>query len=428
MKASLFRIILVFLCITSIVAHAQEKVVEDSGKKPKWIGSSVPETIIVTADAPDMMGARNKCMELVKQELVNSVAVNINSTSFSSKTQTSLNGDYKLNSEYSSEIRTIAARLPFITGISVSDAEIYWEKIYVKKEKRYFYRYHLKYPFPEIIKKKLIFEFEKNDEEKTNKLDELKSEYNSISSVEEISSCIAELKTLAAYFFDNVRKSETTLLLKQYNELYSQINVHTLNNVPGEYNCVLILHDKVISCSKLPSLESDYATNLTVTENVSDNSFTVKYDYKGCVPEDPNTVEMFFYLGNKKMKHEFRFDILGYTADIKVTGLVNVYLKQKEEDSFMHVVEMNLLAGDGSDFSIYELSLQINELKLPVTLMPEADAVKQGKGRFRFSVISKNILTDNKGNLAKGYIKLKNNRTGNREMIEFMRPYKLIVN
>lgn len=280
MKVSLFRIVLMLLCITSIAVNAQEKVVENSGKKPKWIGTTMSETIIVTADAPDMMEARNKCMELVKQEIVNSVAVNINSSSFSSKTQTSFNEHHALKTEYSSEIKTIAARLPFISGISVSDAETYWERIYVKKEKRYFYRFHLKYPYPEITKKKLIFEFEKNDEEKSLQLEKLKSEYNNVNSVEEIGSRIVELRALAEYFFDDVRKNETALLIKQYNELYSQITVQTLNNTPGEYSCVLILQDKVISCSKLPLLKSDYVTNLTVSRNVSDKSFTVKYDYK----------------------------------------------------------------------------------------------------------------------------------------------------
>ena len=210
MKVSLFRIVLMLFCITSIAVSAQEKVVENSGKKPKWIGTTMPETIIVTADAPDMMEARNKCMELVKQEIVNSVAVNINSSSFSSKTQTSFNEHYALKTEYSSEIKTIAARLPFISGISVSDAETYWERIYVKKEKRYFYRFHLKYSYPEITKKKLIFEFEKNDEEKSLQLEKLKSEYNNIYSVEEIGSRIVELRALAEYFFDDVRKSEVS--------------------------------------------------------------------------------------------------------------------------------------------------------------------------------------------------------------------------
>lgn len=428
MKISLFRIVLMLLCITSIAVNAQEKVVENSGKKPKWIGTTMPETIIVTADAPDMMEARNKCMDLVKQEIVNSVAVNINSSSFSSKTQTSFNEHYALKTEYSSEIKTIAARLPFISGISVSDAETYWERIYVKKEKRYFYRFHLKYSYPEITKKKLIFEFEKNDEEKSLQLEKLKSEYNNIYSVEEIGSRIVELRALAEYFFDDVRKSETTLLIKQYNELYSQITVQTLNNTPGEYSCVLILKDKVVSCSKLPLLKSDYVTNLTVSRNVSDKSFTVKYDYKGCESDDPNTVEMVFHLGNKKMKHEFRFDISGYVADVKVTGFVNIFVKQKEEGILRYEVEMNLLAGSGSDFSINEISLQLNELNNPITIISEGNTVNQGKGHFKFSAISENLLTDKKGNLARGYIKLKNNKTGNMETVEFTRPYKLTVN
>lgn len=427
MKVSFFRIVLMLLCITSIAVNAQEKVVENSGKKPKWIGTTMPETIIVTANAPDMMEARNKCMELVKQEIVNSVAVNINSSSFSSKTQTSFNEHHALKTEYSSEIKTIAARLPFISGISVSDAETYWERIYVKKEKRYFYRFHLKYPYPEITKKKLIFEFEKNDEEKTAQLQTLKSKYNDITSVEEIGRSIIELKTLAAYFFDDVRQRETISLQKQYNDLYGQIAVQILNNKPGELSFVLTLNDKLISYSKLPQVTSDYATNLSVSKN-SDKSFIAKYDYDGCLPEDPNTIEILFHLGNKKLKNEFRFDIAGIKTDIKITGFIDISLKQEEEGFFKYEVEVNTLAGNGSDFTIIDVSLQFSELQRRITVISKGELISQGKNHYKFSGGSVNSLTDKKGYLTKCYMKIQNNKTGEQEMLEFSRPYKLTIN
>lgn len=428
MKISLFRIVLMLLCITSIAVNAQEKVVENSGKKPKWIGTTMPEAIIVTADAPDMMEARNKCMDLVKQEIVNSVAVNINSSSFSSKTQTSFNEHYAIKSEYSSEIKTIAARLPFVSGISVSDAETYWEKIYVKKEKKYFYRFHMKYPYPEITKKKLIFEFEKNDEEKNLQLEELKSKYNNITSVEEIGRSIMELKILAAYFFDDIRKGETMSLQKQYNDLYGQIAVQILNNVPGELSFILILNDKLISYSKLPQVKSDYATNLSVLRNSVDKSFTVKYNYDGCLPEDPNTIEILFHLGNKNLKNEFRFDISGLKPDIKITGFVVLSLKQENEGHFNCEVDMDLLVGNGSDFTITEIVLELSELQKHIMMVSNGERITQGKKHYKFSGISSNNLTDKKGYLAKGYIKIKNNKTGEQDMVEFSRPYKLTVN
>lgn len=428
MKTSLFRIALMLLCITSIAVNAQEKVVENSGKKPKWIGTTMPETIIVTADAPDIMEARNKCMDLVKQEIVNSVAVNINSSSYSSRTQTSSNEDYASKSEYTSEIKTIAAHLPFISGISISDAESYWEKIYVKKEKRYFYRYHLKYPYPEITKKKLIFEFEKNDEEKNIQLQKLKNRYYDITSVEEIGRSIIELKTLAAYFFDDVRKRETISLQKQYNELYGQIAVQIMNNKPGELSFVLTLNDKLISYSKLPQVTSDYAMNLSVSRNSDDKSFIVKYDYNGCLPEDPNTIEVLFHLGNKKLKNEFRFDITGIKADIKITGFIDISLKQEKDGSFKYEVDLNLLAGSGSDFTIIDVSLELSELLKQFTVISNGDLISQGKKHYKFSGASLNSLTDKKGYLVKGNMKIQNNKTGEQDMVEFSRPYNLTVN
>lgn len=427
MRCSFLNVILILLCMIPAVSYAQEKVVDESGDKPEWVDNTMPEYIIVSTTAPELMKAQTQCMDLVRQEIINSVAVNINSSSSTSSTQTFVNDDNLFKSEFSSELKVVAARLPFITGISISNAETYWEKIYIKKEKKYFYRCHLKYPYSDMTKRKLVLEFKLNDEKKSKQLEMLKSQYDNISSVEEIGSCIIELKSLSEYFFDGVRKSETRLLLEKYNDLYKQISVLSVSNVPGNYVFKLMLHDKVITCSKMPRLKSDYVMNLAVTMGDVDKSYSVTYDYKGCSPDEPNIVEMFFYFGNKNMKFEFRADLSGTVADVKFPGFINIFLKENKKDVFNYRVEMDILAGEGSNFLIDEVCLNLKELKEPLILNSEEEFLNQGLQHYKFSGISKNVRTDIKGTLTDGYLKIKNNKTKRVETIKISRPYKLVM-
>ena len=411
----------------STVIHAQEKVIETSGDKPQWVAKTMPEWIIVSSSAQELMAAQEECMEMVKQEIVNSVAVNISSSSTLSKSQTTHNDEYDFYSKYSSEIKTITAQLPYISGISITDAETYWEKIFIKKEKTYFYRYYLRFPFTNAMKQRLIMEFKRIDNEKENRLKQLQLSYEQISSVEEIGSCLIEAKTLSEYFFDDNRKTEAVLLQKKFNDLYNHIMIQPINNVPGEYSFMIMLNDKPISMSKMPRLKSDYVTNLTITRGKINNSFIIKYSYKGCIPDDPNTIEALFYYGNRTMKHEFRFDLSGESPDLKFPGLINVTLKKVSAEDINIHIGIDILAGEGNKFLINEFVLNINELENQISIMDIQDTnIKQGKNHYEFNYMSKNSLTEKKGVLTEGHIKLTNIKNGENNTVKIQRPYKVI--
>lgn len=425
MRTNLLTILISFLTLSSI-CYSQEKIVDDSGKKPKWVGLTMPETIIVSATAPELMEAKNKCMDLVKQEIINSVAVNITSNSSRTTNQNSFNGHYAAESDYSSEFKTIAANLPFITGISITDAETYWQKVYMKSEKKYYYICHLKYPFSESIKQRLIFDFKKIDSEKEQQLRELQSKTENISSVEDIGTYLIEARALSYYFFDNTRKSEVALLQKKLNDMYSRISVQEIENIPGKYTFSLILDNKNISFSKMPKIESEYATNLSFKKGETSQTYTVNYDYNGCVPEDPNTIVITFNFGNRRHIHSFYFDIAGITPDIKFPGSINIRLKKDSADIVYYNIEMNILVGKDNNFIIEEISLDIKELGQPIKYInKEYTILTQGNNRYSFEGISENIITDNKGILSDGYIKLRNNKNNYVHSIRLQRPYKI---
>ncbi len=369
-------------------------------------------------------------MEMVRQEMINSVAVNISSATASSKTQVSHNNQYDLRSEYSSEVKTVAAKLPFISGISITEAETYWEKLYVKKEKRYYYKYHLKYPFPDATKQELVDEFERIDAEKESLLRQLQGKYENVSSVEEIGACLTDAKALSEYFFDSTRKTEAALLQKKFNDLYSHIIVQPIENVPGSYTFALLLRDKPVAVSRMPRLKSDYATNLSVARGYEDKTYTVNYSYKGCVPEEPNTVELLFYFGTRSLKHEFRFDVSTETVDIKFPGTIHITLAQEDPAKGMPFnIEMEVMADGEEKILVEEVSLRINELSHPLKVTGVGEmTVSQGRNHYRFSGISAGSFTGKKGALTDGYIKLKNLVNGNVISVRIQRPYKFSIN
>lgn len=427
MKSPFLKIIALLFSLISIAASAQEKVVEDSGKKPKWLGGSVSETIIVSASAPELMEAQNKCMDMVKQEIINSVAVNISSSSASSRSQTSFNEHYAVKSEYSSKVKTIAANLPFVTGISITNAETFWEKVYVKNEKRYFYRYHLKYPYPRSVMQNLVFEFKRLDAEKEKELDIIKEKSNLIESVEDIGSLLLETKALSEYFFDDTRKTEVALLQKKLNDMYSHIFVQEIENIPGVYSYMILLDEKPLRLSKMPRFKSDYATYKSSGLSDIDYLYTVTYGYRGCVPEDPNTVELTFSFGNRAYKHKFSFDLNGETSDIKFPGVIDITLKTDSTGNISFSVGIDILAGIGNKFQIEELSLTLNELENPLKCNAGEMLIVEGKSRYDFDGAVDNIMTEKKGILTDGYIKVKNLKNGKMYSIKIQRPYKLSV-
>ena len=128
------------LCCLSLQAFsAKDKLVEKSGKTPDWIMSAGGDSFSVFAQSDDMNGARDRCLADIRQYIVNSIASNITSVETSTSASRNDDGNENIYSTYSSELKTAAARLPFLTDISLSNAEeVYWEKYRRKSDGTYY--------------------------------------------------------------------------------------------------------------------------------------------------------------------------------------------------------------------------------------------------------------------------------------------------
>ena len=142
------KLILIFIVFfLPLGLYAQYKVKEKSHKAPPaWINGTARNYLIISATAPTIEEAKEKILILLRNQVIKAIATNIMSQTSLESIQDNKDENYTYSERMQSSITSKAARIPYIKNISLSKAEdYYWEKLYNKKEKTYFYEYHIKY-------------------------------------------------------------------------------------------------------------------------------------------------------------------------------------------------------------------------------------------------------------------------------------------
>lgn len=418
--ASLLLLACLAASVPELHAGRPYKVVASSGKRPAWTDSSQEGFIIVSSERPELNAARDDCHEQVKQMIVNSVAVSISSSSEKYAYQTGDGSSFSARTEYSSRLTTVAARLPFITGIDFSGADIYWEKRYVRKEKRYYYSYNLRYSFPASRRQSLVNEFLRIDSEKQARLDDIRRQYDELESVEQIARCITELKGLRSYFFDEPRTAEANSLIGMFSALYGQIGFTVLENVPGRYTYCLTLGSRRLGYALVPKASSDYARNFVTTYSPEDKSFTLTYDYDGATAQDENTVTVTANIGNTKKTDTFRFRPDSSAESVRPAGTVDI---EAAGDSVS--VSMRIDCSGQSGFVLLAVSLTISEAAESIThSFASPQQLSSGTNIVSFTAPAA-LLPGKRGYNTDGYAEIMNTSTGAVSRIRVHRPYTI---
>lgn len=251
----LIMVLMVLLCGENFAASPY-KVEERSGRKPSWVGKTEKGYIIFSSTGSSLEEARDKCMESIKQEIVQAVAVNVSSEILSTSRQLSENGKYDLYEEYRSDIKSVAARLPFVNDITIANAEAsYWERRLNKQTGERIYEFCVKYPFPKAKREMMIAEFKEYDKQQYDKFLKLKEACTSINTVEEIGRYLSEVEPFVAYFFDETRFKEAVALRDMLRGMYNGIAVVEVSNTPGEYIYKLVYDNRDFTLSRLPRVK-----------------------------------------------------------------------------------------------------------------------------------------------------------------------------
>ena len=287
------------MCVPSM-AHGKKKPVK--AQAPEWTHSSVPGYVISSAVGGDEQDAKDRCFRNIQSEILNSVAVNISSTStFSS--QSISEGDVTTTRQaYQDEIKTVAARLPFLTGLTTANADIWMEQVDGG------WRCFMKYPFSRFDQEELVNQFLAYDKEKTDQLDSLKKTLETFTNIDKISAYIAEVETLNTYFFDETRKSQAEGLKRQFREAADRIAVTPVSNEPGLFIYHLTLDGRNMTSSLVPVTRCDTVEDIEFKDG-GNGLYSLVYSTQYCLPTDPNNITMSYNFKYKRLKYIIHFNL-----------------------------------------------------------------------------------------------------------------------
>lgn len=411
-------------------ATAQEKVLESSARKaPAWIGTTESEFIIVSAEETTLDAAQKRCLNDIRQSIVNAVCVNIRSEEALTERQTEDAVTSDIYRRYESQLKTVAGRLPFITGISLSDAETYWEKRYMKRDKSTYYLCHVRYPFPITRRNALIAEFLRQDRAQYARLTALKEQFDTFSRVEEIDRAITELEPLIAYFFDDMRRDEAQALQRNYRKLYTMISVVACGNELGEHTFCFTLNGRRVTTSRRPTIRSQWATGIVVTPT-DEGLYRVTYNYEMCPDDTENSIELIYLLGGQAVRHSFTFDVRQDKMSVIPCGTLELDLTPHANaaDSCATVTGwLDLRSKYEAPFEVTGLNLTAEGIgvRIYTDLMARFEGKSTHRLGFRFD--GPFPITTRRAALAQGVITLRNVQTGESRDVRFALPYKIRI-
>lgn len=420
-------IIILFIIFSTISVQAQVKIVEKSSKnKPTWIGTAGKDFFTISASGPTLDNAQNKCMADVKQNIINSIAVNIVSNENSYEQQTTNDKVISMIGSYSSFIKTQGAQLPYLTGISITNAtDVYWEKCYVKSENSSYYVYYVKYPFLETERNLLIVEFKKIDNIYNDKLRELQENFDKFVQLESIESAISDLDPLIAYFFDDTRINLAKSLQIKYRKEYENISVVPTTSFLGEFNYSLLLKGRVVTTAKQPAVRANCASNITVRQDA--NNYRIEYEYGDCLDDEDNWIEFTYQLGGRPLRYKFTFDIKQNKMQVIPQGTVDIEVKNSLDSLNDNIlVTLQLRSKYDNEFQVEEVVLSVPGIRNSIRFN-ELSRKFSGKGVHVVNLespVSKERISS-ESILTSGTVRLRNLKTGQIQTISLQLPFKL---
>ncbi|MDE6290279.1 MAG: hypothetical protein K2M16_01985 [Muribaculaceae bacterium] len=290
--------------------HADDwKTVETSEKRlPQWVkDGNGGGMLMVMAEAPSLQEARQLAEKNLFSSIVQAVAANVVSSSKQVSTEESVNGSVNSREEFTGRLEIAAARLPFIKGVSLSEARQYWERRENKKTHQKLYVLTVSYPMPDSELRKMRTEFEAYDREKSDEYSRLESGISSVSSVEDINEAIASLESLQEYFFDSVRLSQAAGLQQRYRDLFRMVTLTGEQIGPNEFILRTQLRDVPFVTGKIPEVTSECASRIKVTPNPGGSSFNVTFSSEDCLENENNSLKASMRLQSARLNVTLHF-------------------------------------------------------------------------------------------------------------------------
>ena len=301
--AKLLIMLTVMLVITTASAQAQGwKIMDSSQKKqPEWLGKSSTTYMTVSCEDKDLEAARRRCMQALYVKIVEGIATNI-SSSYKESLQNELrNDDVTTIGKSESKTTVIAARLPFLSGISETKIrDSYWEKRQDKKTRQITYMAAIQYGITERQLQLWREQFKELDAKMDKKLNDLDNLAKNIGKVEDIDNGAASCQELISFFLDEQRQEHARKLQNEFQAMYRQLSL-VGEEREGKWYLDVMLHGHKITCTRTMKLASKCADDMRAT--CQDGGYIVTFTCLDCLKDEVNTVEAAVSVGTIKLKY-----------------------------------------------------------------------------------------------------------------------------
>lgn len=394
---------ILLLCYISMFlvafSSAQTKIVERSAKKaPEWVGGVADGFLIVSVDGKTLAEAQNNALTEITERIIQSIASNVTVMQQSEMSEINTDGRIESKDAYSRSSKIIAAKLPFLKGISLSNAiDSYWIKVQHRKTRETHYELSVKYPYSYSQQQSLIAQFEEYDTQKESQYQTLRNNIDNIEAVDEIQHAIAELESLSEYFFDEVRLQQVNGLITQYKLLYNDISLTGSFVDSGKYHLQVLLQGHPIKVTTRPTVTANCASQIEIQP--ADGSFMVAYSSEDCLPEEENYLLFTLRIGGKK--HEHRAYIKDI-ADRKISNLSvstegRLILSTDSVDVNNRTISginirMTLNNRSGNPFGLKAIELHIPEISSPI-ILDNINNAYSSKGIIQVSAKAEGIFS-----------------------------------
>lgn len=295
------RLILLFSLLSlmpNLLFSQKDKLAETSNKeKPEWIGNRPMGSHMVKIDKAESLSvAEIEAINSLINKIASSVAISVISTT---ETTTKCNDDECIR-RMESVIKTKVGKMPAIQGISLTKAEVYWERYVEKKSKQTYYVYYILYPFPDHELDKLIDEYNKNERAVNDKIDNFKTSLPDIDNTAVLLDNIAEMKTMLIEYKDDDEKCiRLDNIISLYEKVFDNIYVDVVENSNGLLLIQLKHDEKVIKTNSLPQLRGECARDFN--KRHKGDAIEIKFNTFDCYEQDDNYVDVRFNFGKKRV-------------------------------------------------------------------------------------------------------------------------------
>lgn len=400
MKPILFSLVASFLFLS---IQAKEKIVEKSGKQPKWVNSMEANYIVTSARSQDLEEAKERCMIRVKEQIVNSISENVRSSTKMSSSEETMNKQVSTFLEsYSSTTTSQTGKTDFVQGISVTKVEdFYWEKIYDTETRKYRYEYHVKYPFSQKEMDDLVASYKMKDAELSYQLNKVMMDIPDMSSVEEVSAGISTLRSLKGSFVD-LRADQANTGIAKLKAIIENMEFVVLSHKVGKLEYALQYEGRTMSYGKAPKVSSECATIEHV--NYSGERTLITYNSDYCIAQDPNNgIDVLYKVGPYKMANRFRFNATAGKVEVDVVGTIRIASSGQASK-----VDLTIRSKYADPFVITKIDLDLKGAGISI---PDVNKKCSGKGIHEISTNAGEIKASGAG-MTSGTIYFKSEKTG----------------